>query len=145
MREVRSKFEATLDSLELIRHFVAEFMAKAHLPDDQINNFEVAVDEHISNLVEHAFQNLPGKTVTVTCRDERSKSQVIIADKSEGFDPRNYSIPDVEDAAIYEMPPGGFGNYFIFELMDEVEYLHRPFVKNELILAVYKHQADQVV
>ena len=81
--------------------------------------------------------------LTVTCRDDDSKSQVVIADNSEGFDPRNYSIPDVDNAAIYELPPGGFGNYFICELMDDVEYIHRPFIKNELILTIYKHQTDQ--
>ena len=56
-----------------------------------------------------------------------------------GFDPRHYSIPDMEGEAIYELPPGGFGNYFICELMDEVDYIHQPYVKNELILTVYKN------
>jgi len=143
MREALSEFEATLDSLEPLRRFVADFMRSAHLSEDQIYNFEISVDEHAVNLIEHAFQSLPGHMLTVICRDDDSKSQVIIVDNSEGFDPRNYSVPDVEGTAIYELPPGGFGNYFICTLMDDVEYIHRPFIKNELILTVYKHQADQ--
>ena len=143
VREELSEFEATLDSLEPMGRFVSQFMKAAQLSDDQIYNFEVSVDEHVSNLIEHAFQNLPGHMLTVTCRDDDSKSQVIIADNSEGFDPRNYSIPNVDGTAIYELPPGGFGNYFICELMDDVEYIHRPFINNELILTVYKYQADQ--
>jgi anti-sigma regulatory factor (Ser/Thr protein kinase) len=63
---------------------------------------------------------------------------VIIADKSEGFDPRQHSIPDFDGKTIYEIPPGGLGNYFICKLMDDVEYIHRPYVENELILTMLK-------
>ena len=53
MREELSEFEATLDNLESMGRFVSEFMKAAHLSDDHINNFEVSVDEHVSNLIEH--------------------------------------------------------------------------------------------
>ncbi len=139
MREQRSHFAATLDNLEPIGAFISGFMKNASLSEDQLHNFEVSVDEHISNLIEHGFENVSGQTITLTCRDDDSKAQVIIADTSAGFDPRKYSIPSVDENAIYELPPGGFGNYFICELMDKVEYIHKPSVRNELILTMYKH------
>jgi anti-sigma regulatory factor (Ser/Thr protein kinase) len=138
MREQQSQFEAILDNLEPIGNFIAAFMREAKLPDEQIYNFAVSSDEHVSNLIEHAFNERSDRMITVICRDEVSKAQVIVVDRSKGFDPRHYSIPDVEGSAIYELPPGGFGNYFICELMDDVEYIHEPYVKNELILTMYK-------
>jgi anti-sigma regulatory factor (Ser/Thr protein kinase) len=126
MKEQTSRFEVNLANLEQIRMFISKFMQEACLCDEQIHNFEVSADEHFSNLI------------SITCREDHVKAQVTIADTSAGFDPRHYSIPDVEKEAVYELPPGGFGNYFICELMDEVDYIHQPYVKNELILTVYK-------
>ncbi len=138
MKEQQSQFEAVLDNLESISSFINTFMRDVGLSDEQIYNLEVSADEHVSNLIEHTFQNNPGQAVTIICRDAGSKAQVIIVDKSAGFDPRQYSIPNVDGTAIYELPPGGFGNYFICELMDDVEYIHQPYLRNELILTVYK-------
>ena len=138
MKEQQSEFEATLENLEPIGHFIAEFMKKIALPQDHVYNFEISADEHVSNLIEHAFKKAPGQMITVTCRDDETKTQVIITDRSAGFDPRQYSVPDIDEKAIYKLSSGGFGNYFICELMDEVEYVHHPYVRNELILTLYK-------
>ena len=138
MKEQQSQFEATLENLESIGSFISGFMKETTLSEEQIYNFEVSVDEHVSNLIEHAFKKKSDQMITVVCRDEASKAQVIIADRSEGFDPRQYSIPHIEEKAIYEIPPGGLGNYFICELVDEVEYIQQSYVRNELILTMYK-------
>ncbi len=141
MKEQTSQFEANLENLEVIGIFISNFMKKAHLCDEQIHNFEVVVDEHFTNLVEHAFHGYSREKITITCREDGTKAQIIITDTSAGFDPRNYSVPDIEEKPIYVVPPGGFGNYFICELMDEVDYIHRPYVKNELILTVYRNKS----
>ncbi|GAK53619.1 putative anti-sigma regulatory factor, serine/threonine protein kinase [Candidatus Moduliflexus flocculans] len=139
MMEQSGTFEAILDNLEAIGRFVTRFMREeAKLPDDLVNNFEVSVDEHVANLIEHAFQQQPNHAITIVCRHDEEKAQVSIIDDSAGFDPRGYKIPHVSEKAIYELPPGGFGNYFICTLMDQVEYLHRPGIRNELILTVNK-------
>ncbi len=136
--ERHAQFTVALNNLGAIGAFIAECMRNASLSDEHINNFEVSVDEHISNLIEHAFPDENDRTVQITCRDDEEKAQVVITDASEGFDPRNYTIPDVEDRAIYELPPGGFGNYFICELMDDVQYSQNPHVENRLTLTIYK-------
>ena len=137
MKERVATFEAVLENLEVICRFVANYMREeAKLSDDVINNFEVSVDEHLSNLIEHAFQQQPDHIITIICRHDEQKAQVSIIDDSMGFDPRGYKIPHVDENAIYELPPGGFGNYFICELMDHVEYLHQPGIRNELILTI---------
>lgn len=138
MREQQAQFEAILENLEPIGTFISGFMIAADLREDYINDFEVAADEHISNLIEHAFCEAPGHFITIICRDDESKTQVMILDKSQGFDPRQYSLPDLEEMPIYEIPPGGFGNYFICKLMDDIEYIHRPYEKNTLILTKSK-------
>ncbi len=139
MKEQRAQFETSLDSLEPIGAFISRFMSEeAALSAEKTNNFEVSVDEHVSNLIEHAFPNDPNHLIDIICRHDETLAQVVIADDSAGFDPRHYTIPNVEGTAIYELPPGGFGNYFICKLMDKVEYVHQPHVRNELILTVFK-------
>lgn len=136
--ERQAQFQANLSNLDAIRTFIADFMISMAFPKDRIHNFQVSADEHVSNLIEHAFGGNSEQIITVTCADDCSKAQVIIADASEGFDPRCYSIPNIDENAIYELPPGGFGNYFICALMDKVDYIQRPNMKNELILTIYK-------
>ena len=118
-------------------------MGTSELSEEQIYHFEVSTDEHVSNLIEHAFKDRAEPVIAITCRDDDDKAQVIICDDTAGFDPRNYSVPDLENQPIYEIPPGGFGNYFICKLIDDVEYIQRPFVKNELILTIFKRSTNQ--
>jgi len=142
MREQSVEFEAVLQNLEPITQFIKAFMEGSALPEEQIYHFEVSADEHVSNLIEHAFKNRSHPLIGITCREDADKTQVIISDDSAGFDPRNYSVPDLENQPIYEIPPGGFGNYFICKLMDDVEYIHHPYVKNELILTMLKRSTN---
>ncbi|MDY0091755.1 MAG: ATP-binding protein [Candidatus Vecturithrix sp.] len=139
MREEHAQFEAVLANLERIAKFITEFMETSGLSEEQVYHFEISTDEHVSNLIEHAFKNRSNPLIDITCREDADKAQVIICDDSAGFDPRNYTVPDLENQPIYEIPPGGFGNYFICKLMDEVEYIHHPYVKNKLILTMLKH------
>ncbi len=138
MKEQEAQFDVSLDSLEAIGVFIADFMEASGISKDLSYDFQVSADEHFSNLYEHAFEKRSGHRVTIICRDGETKTEVVLVDDSKGFDPRRFSVPAVEGATIYELPPGGFGNYFICELMDDVEYLHKPFVGNELILTKYK-------
>jgi len=139
MKEQIGTFEAILDNLAAIGHFVTSFMREeAHLSEEMVNNFEVSVDEHVANLIEHAFQEQPEHVITIICRHDEENAQISIIDDGAGFDPRGYKIPHVDENAIYELPPGGFGNYFICKLMDHVEYLHQPGIRNELILTINK-------
>lgn len=139
MMEKTAEFSAKLENLESVRTFIADFMRSQQLSEEQIYNFELAADEHFTNLIEHAFRFDDQRFTTITCSFDDSKAQVIIADDSEGFDPRHYSIPDLEETPIYEIPPGGLGNYFICELMDQVDYIQNPNIENKLILTVYKN------
>lgn len=138
MRNEVAYFEADVKNVEHLREFVQQFMERARLSHEQIYNFQIAVDEHFINLVEHAFQGNSRQKVSISCLEDDKKTQVTIVDSSKGFDPRTFSIPDVEGTPLDEISPGGFGNYFIYELIDDVEYIHRPHLKNELILTMYK-------
>ena len=137
MREASAQFEAILGNCEAVGRFVSEFTQQADLSDEQRYNVQIAVDEHFVNLVEHAFHKQSENMITVTCRQDNLQVQVKISDASAGFDPRNFVIPDVETTPVADLKPGGFGNYFISELMDKVEYIHQPYQKNTLILTMY--------
>lgn len=136
--EATAQFPARLDSCEAIEQFVERVTQQAGLSEEQRHNVQLAVDEHFANLVEHAFADQPDSLITFACHHDDRQVQILISDPSVGFDPRNFVIPDVENTPIEELKPGGFGNYFISELMDEVEYIQRPDDDNTLILTVYR-------
>ena len=137
MREASAKFKATLANCEVVGRFVNQFTQQTGLSADQRSNVQIAVDEHFVNLVEHAFQGQADNIITITCGHDRQQVQIKISDASAGFDPRCFVVPDVEKTPVADLKPGGFGNYFISELMDNVEYIHQPYQKNTLILTVY--------
>lgn len=137
MKEISAQFEARLANCEAIAAFVRQCTQHADLSDEQRHNLQIAVDEHFANLVEHAFQDQPDNMITITYQENSQHVQMRISDASAGFDPRNFVIPDVEGTPVTDLKPGGFGNYFISELMDDVEYIHQPYTENTLILTVY--------
>jgi anti-sigma regulatory factor (Ser/Thr protein kinase) len=137
MKEMSAQFEATLANCEAIAAFVRQCTQHAKLSDEQRHNLQIAVDEHFANLVEHAFQDQPESLISITYQENSHQVQMKISDASAGFDPRNFVIPDVEGTPVTDLKPGGFGNYFISELMDNVEYIHQPYTENTLILTVY--------
>jgi anti-sigma regulatory factor (Ser/Thr protein kinase) len=137
MKEMSAQFEATLASCEAIAAFVRQCTQDARLSDEQRHNLQIAVDEHFANLIEHAFQDQPESLITLTYQENSQQVQMKISDASAGFDPRNFVVPDVEGTPVNDLKPGGFGNYFISELMDNVEYIHQPYTENTLILTVY--------
>jgi serine/threonine-protein kinase RsbW len=137
MKEISARFEAVLANCEAVGRFVGEFTRQAGISDGQRHDVQIAVDEHFVNLVEHGFHGQPGNVITITCQYDRQQVQVKISDASAGFDPRQFVVPDVDHTPVADLRPGGFGNYFISELMDKVEYIQRPYQENTLILTLY--------
>ncbi len=80
MREEHAQFEAVLANLERIAKFITQFMETSGLSEEQVYHFEISTDEHVSNLIEHAFKNRSNPLIDITCREDADKAQVIICD-----------------------------------------------------------------
>jgi len=113
---------AELDSLPIFRgHIKGICKEYPGINDEQCYDIQLAVDEACTNIITHGYKDIePGSIIL--CLDIFDKGVVItITDFGHSFEPYKTEIPDSE-AGLKNMPVGGFGLYFVFQTMDEVDY-----------------------
>lgn len=124
--------EANTSQLSKVRDFVANYAQNLGLSDKEIGNIRLAVDEAYTNIIKHAYKNLPKKPVNIEIGSNDSQLWISIKDEGESFDPTSYSEPDLEKR-IKNKQRGGMGVYLIRKLMDSVKY-NRAGKMNEIIM-----------
>jgi serine/threonine-protein kinase RsbW len=127
---VRSKRSITLTAqfanLERVREFVAESAEECGLEPAAVYAVQLAVDEAFSNIVEHAYGGECLEQIECTCEIAGDDLIITLIDCGKPFDPSQVPGPNL-DAELEEREVGGLGLYFIFQLMDEVQF---SFTKN---------------
>jgi serine/threonine-protein kinase RsbW len=102
----------------------------------------VAVDEAITNIMEHAYDNnLEGELdVELILEADASRFEVIIRDSGKEFDPTAVDIPDIT-AHIRKGQKHGLGIFLIRQIMDEINYTYVHGEKNQLQMIKYVDRA----
>ena len=122
---VRSKRSITLtaqfENLDHVREFVAESAEECGLEPAAVYAVQLAVDEAFTNIVEHAYGGESHEKIECTCQIVGEDLEVMLIDCGKPFDPSLVPGPNL-DAELEEREVGGLGLYFIFQLMDEVEF-----------------------
>lgn len=125
--------DATVDSLNVITHFVTVLAQKAGLKQVDLSKLKIAVYEVCMNIVEHGYAFEPDHSISVEVMWEDHRFQIIITDHGEAFDFYNEKPYDVKEA-FQEKREGGFGLYIIKRSVDEVHYQSDPEKGNRLTL-----------
>jgi len=113
--------EASTAYLAEVRNFVAHHALAHGIPEKDISEIRLAVDEAYTNIIKHAFKNKPKKPVNIEIGFEDGLIWITITDEGESFDPSTYSEPDLLKR-IKNKQRGGMGVYLIRKLMDQVQY-----------------------
>ncbi len=113
--------EASTSQLAKVRDFVAEHAERLGLSEKEIGNIRLAVDEAYTNIIKHAYKNIPAKPVEIELGSDNSQLWISIKDEGESFDPGAYNEPDIRER-IKNKQRGGMGVYLIRKLMDNVQY-----------------------
>jgi serine/threonine-protein kinase RsbW len=93
----------------------------------------MAVDEACTNIIEHAYGGEGEGKIQLNCQVQPEGLQVTIFDQGTPFDPEQ--IPELDTKApIAERRRRGMGLFFIYKLMDRVEYKSNTPKGNQLIL-----------
>ena len=101
--------DVTLTDLSQIRQFMRTTADTNGYPSAAIDELIVAVNEALSNIVRHSYQNKPGAIkVSMVCSQGAVK--VTLHDNGPGFDPT--SVPTPDTTLPLEKRP--FGGLFIF-------------------------------
>ncbi len=126
-------FPARFEELDAMRDFVAEAARMFGLDARGVYNIQLAVDEAASNIVEHAYKDIPDGFIEITCRSEPGALTITLRDQGESFDPSGVEHPNLE-TGLDERTIGGLGLFLMSKLMDEVHFQSLPQTGNLLTL-----------
>ncbi len=122
--------------LKAVRSFVAEVVRHSPIPPVYENGILLAVDEAVTNIITHAYSQGRQDTIEITLEIDAHRFQVRIRDSGTSFDPKTISNPDMRSHMAHGRR-NGLGIFLMRQVMDEVEYLFKEGVRNELRMIKY--------
>jgi anti-sigma regulatory factor (Ser/Thr protein kinase) len=131
------QFAAGFEQLDEIREFVGKIARKGGFSDKDVYNIQLATDEAASNIIEHAYHNLSGKILELTCGMRDDVITIKLTDYGESFDPSEVPLPDLK-ADLSDRKIGGLGIFLMRKLMDEISYQPGPNHSNVLTMTKRK-------
>lgn len=121
--------------LAAVREAVREVVLGSDFPDEELNRLTLAVDESVTNVMEHAYENdLEGEMfIEVALEATDLEFVACIRDWGSAFDPTAVPAPDLS-AHVREGRRHGLGIFLIRQIMDEAVYTSDADGRNELKL-----------
>ena len=124
---------AELEALQVFRDFIASACQTHSGIDAQTRyDLQLAADEACTNIMTHGYAGLNPGSIILALELEPWRVVMTITDFGHAFEPSETPMPD-PGAALEDRPTGGFGLYFIYQTMDEVDYKTDD-TSNQLIL-----------
>ncbi len=129
------RMDAQLDNLSAIRDFVEDIATRLNVVPAAIPNVVLAVDEMVTNIIEHGYQGQAGSIeIDVSTRGDALIIQ--LCDQAPPFDPTTRPPPDLS-IPFDDRPPGGLGIYLTRKVMDDVQHRVTTAHGNDLTLIKY--------
>lgn len=113
--------DSRLERLGEISGFVENAARTCGLNDKHMYDVQMAVDEACSNVIEHAYGGKPNGKIEIACELQGKEFVVTIRDFGKSFNFKSVARPQT-DAPLSERNIGGLGLFFMYQLMDRVEF-----------------------
>jgi anti-sigma regulatory factor (Ser/Thr protein kinase) len=112
---------AELSGLAEFREFIEENCAELQVDENTCYDLKLAVDEACTNIIQHGYAGMNPGSIMLELKATSGEVKVYITDFGHPFEPSSAPAPDI-DAPLEARPLGGFGLFFIYQTMDEVDY-----------------------
>ncbi len=112
---------AELDALGAFREFIARVCERLQIPNEISFELQLACDEAATNVIRHGYAGMNPGSIMLELRPQRKKIEMVLSDFGHPFEPVETDAPDV-NAMLQDQPTTGFGLYFIYRTMDDVQY-----------------------
>lgn len=131
-----------LSALSSVRELVRSGVEQGGFPPQYLNRLQIAVDEAVTNIVEHGYADQPpGKaTIELVLTVDRDAFRMVIEDYGQTFDPEDLGDVDIQ-RHVRAGNSGGLGVFLMRKIMDLIEYHAETGKKNRLVLVKYRGQA----
>ena len=123
---------AQFSQLAAARRFVEETGALLGLPRSVTEPLALAVDESLSNVVQHGYHDTVGM-VEIEMKRRADAVVVSLRDQGPPFDPTSLPDPDIT-LPLNQRPVGGLGVYLTRRSVDSVAYERTAAGDNQLTL-----------
>ena len=114
-------FPGRFESLEGIASFVRGEAESIGMPHADVFAVETAVDEAVSNIIEHAYNGIEDGMIECTCITDADSITIILQDTGKPFDPKTVPSPNLK-APLSKRQEHGLGLYLMQKWMDEVRF-----------------------
>ncbi len=131
-----------LRALAQVRELVRASVEKSGFPTQYQNRLQIAVDEAITNIVEHGYAKRPigEATIELSLTVDKDSFRIVIEDHGASFAPENLGDVDI-DKHVKAGKSGGLGVFLMRKIMDVIEYHAEKGKKNRLVLVKYRTNA----
>ena len=110
-----------VERLGEVAAFVENAARTCGLNEKQMYDVQMAVDEACSNVIEHAYRGKTNGKIEIVCEVRGKEFVITIRDYGTPFDPKQVARPNTH-APLSERNIGGLGLFFMYQLMDRVEF-----------------------
>ena len=113
---------AELESLSIFRDFINNACQQQGVRDPEVvYDLKLAVDEACTNVITHGYSGMHPGSIILALEFLPATVLVRITDFGHAFEPSQSPLPDLQ-ANLNGQRKGGFGLYFIYQTMDQVDY-----------------------
>lgn len=113
---------AELDSLAHFRKSIEQCCAELGIDEETAYDLQLAADEACTNVIQHGYAGMNPGSIILEIIPADDEITMRITDFGHPFEPSTAPMPDT-NAPLEERAEGGFGLFFIYETMDDVDYV----------------------
>ena len=129
-------------NLAKVRRFVSQFLVERGLCRRHVDEIKLAVDEAVTNIIEHAYQFHEGRKIYIQLKLNGNRFCATLHDRGGSFAWEKVPQPDLEKYVVEERD-GGLGVFLIKNLMDRVTYRHKEGGYNEMVMVKHLRGGEQ--
>ncbi|MEM7114757.1 MAG: ATP-binding protein [Chloroflexota bacterium] len=124
-----------LQEVRRVCQFMREGAREAGFGEDTLFQIELACDEAVTNIVEHAYGGEGVGEIEASYRMDGDLFVMVLRDNGRSFDPNAVPAPPIPNQEnLDELQLGGLGLHFIRNLMDDVQFTSDAKRGNKLMM-----------
>jgi anti-sigma regulatory factor (Ser/Thr protein kinase) len=118
----QTSLAAELESLAKFREFIKSICQRyPQVSAEHCYDLQLAVDEACTNIIQHGYVGMNPGSMILALEVRARQVNVTLTDFGHPFEPSEPDRPDVQ-AELEDGVQGGFGLFFIYQTMDQVDY-----------------------